>query len=50
MSFGEHRARATAEGLVRHAGPAGGAAAADAARLSMIDAGVNSSRPAWNRS
>jgi HopA1 effector protein family len=49
LSFGEHRARATAEGLVRHAGTSADDTAADAVRLALIAAGIDPARPAHNR-
>ncbi len=48
LSFGEHRARATAEGLVRHAGSSGGSTAVGAVRLALIEAGIDPARPARN--
>jgi HopA1 effector protein family len=49
LSFGEHRARATAAGLVRHAGSGGDGTAAEAVRLALMEAGIDPARPAWNR-
>jgi hypothetical protein len=49
LSFGEHRARVTAEGLVRHAGSGGRGTAAEAVRLALIAAGIDPARPARNR-
>jgi acyl carrier protein len=49
LSFGEHRARATAEGLVQHAGSRSSGTAADAVRQALITAGIEPARPAWNR-
>jgi HopA1 effector protein family len=48
LSFGEHRARAIAEGLVRHAGSRNSGTAADAVRQALMTAGIEPARPAWN--
>jgi hypothetical protein len=48
LSFGEHRARAVAEGLVRHAAAPRGGQAAGAVRLALIEAGIDPARPARN--
>jgi hypothetical protein len=48
MSFGEHRARAIAEGLVRHAGSGAGGSAAEAIRVALVTAGIDPARPARN--
>lgn len=48
LSFGEHRARATAEGLVRHAGSNDGSTAAESVRLALAEAGIDPAHPARN--
>jgi hypothetical protein len=48
LSFGEHRARATAEGLVRHAASHDGGTAAESVRLALAEAGIDPAHPARN--
>lgn len=49
LSFGEHRARATAEGLVHHAGSGSSGTATGAVRQALMTAGIEPARPARNR-
>jgi hypothetical protein len=46
LSFGEHRARAVADGVVRHARSSDGSTVAESVRLALIEAGINPARPA----
>lgn len=48
LSFGEHRARAVADGLVRHAGRQSGGSAAEAVSEALLAAGVDAARTARN--
>lgn len=48
LSFGEHRARATADGLMRQAGSANEQTVARAVRDALEEAGIDASRPSRN--
>jgi hypothetical protein len=49
LSFGEHRARATAEGLIRHAASGSDGPATEAVRLALVTSRIDPACPARNR-
>jgi HopA1 effector protein family len=48
LSFGEHRARAVADGLIRYAASGGACCVASAVRRALLDANIDPANPARN--